>query len=68
MNKQNLKYGKSPSKIRALFEYGKKRKQEVGDDNVYDFSIGNPSVPTPEIVNNTLISLQNSVPINIMLH
>ena len=64
MNKQNLKYGKSPSKIRALFEYGKKRKQEVGDDNVYDFSIGNPSVPTPEIVNNTLISLLSSDDVN----
>ena len=57
MNKRNLKYGKEPLMIMDLFEYGRKKKNEIGVDNVYDFSIGNPSAPTPKIVNDTLISL-----------
>ena len=34
--------------IRELFEYSLKRKAEIGAENVYDFSIGNPSIPAPE--------------------
>lgn len=34
--------GKKRSVIRELFEYGNKRKAEIGDENVFDFSIGNP--------------------------
>ena len=45
------------SVIRELFEYGKQRAQIVGKDKVYDFSIGNPSVPAPDCVNDTAISL-----------
>jgi aspartate aminotransferase len=37
-----------------LFEYGKKRKAEIGEDNVYDFSLGNPSVPAPKEVETEL--------------
>ena len=37
--------GKTRSVIREIFEYGNKRKQEIGAENVYDFSLGNPSVP-----------------------
>ena len=47
INQTNVKYGKSRSAIRELFEYGKKRKAEIGEENVYDFSLGNPSVPAP---------------------
>ena len=42
--------GASPSKIRDIFEYGKKKKAELGEENVYDFSIGNPSVSPPDQV------------------
>ena len=42
--------GSKRSEIRELFEYGKKRAVEVGAENVYDFSLGNPSVPAPESV------------------
>lgn len=42
--------GSNRSVIRELFEYGKRRAAEVGSENVYDFSLGNPSVPTPESV------------------
>lgn len=46
--------GSKRSEIRELFEYGKKRATEVGAENVYDFSIGNPSVPAPECVKESL--------------
>ncbi len=49
--------GSNRSVIRELFEYGKKRISEVGAENVYDFSLGNPSVPAPESVNNTIKEL-----------
>ena len=51
--------GKKSNSIRALFEYGKKRKAEIGKENVYDFSIGNPSIPAPAKVNETLIRMLN---------
>ena len=41
---------KGNSVIRALFEEGKEMAREVGAQNVYDFSLGNPSVPAPEAV------------------
>lgn len=56
-NKKMYQLGSNPSAIRDLFEYGKKRKQEIGNDAVFDFSLGNPSVPSPSIVNETLIDL-----------
>ena len=49
--------GTQRSVIRELFEFGKIRAAEVGAENVFDFSIGNPSVPAPEIVNETAIKL-----------
>lgn len=42
--------GKKSSVIREIFEYGKKRKAEIGEENVFDFSLGNPSVPAPDSV------------------
>lgn len=49
--------GEQGSAIRELFEYGKLRKSVIGEDNVYDFSLGNPNVCAPEIVNLELIRL-----------
>ena len=45
---------KSNSVIREMFEEGKKLAKKYGEENVYDFSLGNPSIPTPEKVNNTI--------------
>ena len=50
INQKNYELGSKSSAIRELFEYGKQRKQEIGEDLVYDFSIGNPSVESPSIV------------------
>ena len=42
--------GAKRSCIRDLFEYGLQRAKEVGSENVYDYSLGNPSVPAPQEV------------------
>ena len=49
--------GSKRSVIRDLFEDGKMRAKEVGAENVYDFSLGNPTVPAPNCVNETIIEL-----------
>ncbi|MCR5646704.1 MAG: pyridoxal phosphate-dependent aminotransferase [Acholeplasmatales bacterium] len=59
MNKEMLNLGSNRSIIRELFEFSKQRKQEIGEDNVFDFSLGNPSVkPNPEL-NKALIKIIN---------
>ena len=45
------------SVIRELSEYATARGKEIGYDNVFDFSLGNPSVPVPGTYNDRLISL-----------
>ena len=49
--------GSKRSAIRDLFEYGKQRAAIVGAENVYDFSLGNPSIPAPDCVNETIRKL-----------
>lgn len=57
MNERMLGLGSKRSVIREIFEYGKRRAQEVGAENVFDFSLGNPSVQPPAIVAQTLEEL-----------
>lgn len=57
INKKMEQLGKVRSVIRELFEYGKQRKAEIGEDKVFDFSLGNPSVPAPDCVNETIKEL-----------
>ncbi len=57
LNERMVALGTQRSVIRELFEFGKVRAAEVGAENVFDFSIGNPSVPAPELVNETAIKL-----------
>ena len=61
INQKMRALGAKRSVIRELFEYGKKRKTEVGEENVYDFSLGNPSVPSPDAVNESLTKMLASV-------
>ncbi len=49
-NQQMYQLGSKRSTIREIFEYAKKRSAEIGAENVFDFSIGNPSVPAPKEV------------------
>ena len=66
INEKMYKLGAERSEIRELFEYGKKRKAEIGEENVYDFSLGNPSVPCPDEVSDVMLSLiKNEDPISL---
>lgn len=57
LNERMVALGTQRSVIRELFEFGKMRAAEVGAENVFDFSIGNPSVPAPDVVNETALQL-----------
>ena len=57
VNEKMRMLGAKRSVIREIFEYGKKRKAEIGAENVFDFSLGNPSVPAPEAVGTALKEL-----------
>lgn len=54
---KTLAWGRSRSCIRELAEYGAVRKAEIGAENVFDFSIGNPSIPAPDCVNEAIAEL-----------
>lgn len=67
LNERMVALGTQRSVIRELFEFGKVRAAEIGAENVFDFSIGNPSVASPSCVNETAIKmLQDLDPV--MLH
>jgi aspartate aminotransferase len=57
INEAMKELGNKRSIIREIFEYSKQREKIVGKENVFNFSIGNPSVPAPEIVNETIADL-----------
>ena len=57
VSEKMLALGTTRSCIRELFEYGLRQAAVVGKENVYDFSIGNPSVPAPKEVNEALIDI-----------
>ncbi len=56
-NKEMYALGATGSVIREIFEYGRKRKAEIGEENVFDFSLGNPSVPAPAEIGNCIKNL-----------
>ncbi len=67
LNERMYGLGSKRSTIRELFEYAKKRSAEIGEENVFDFSIGNPSVPAPKEVNETIKKLLEETP-SVALH
>ena len=62
VSQRMLGLGTARSVIRELFEYGKQRAAEVGAENVFDFSLGNPSVPAPAAVNENAIRILQENP------
>ena len=54
INQQSYAYGASKSSIREIAAYGAARKEQIGASNVYDFSLGNPSVPAPDAVRDAI--------------
>ncbi len=63
---QMVELGKKRSTIREIFEYGNKRAKEVGRENIFDFSLGNPNVPAPRSVTDSLISMIQTEPAEIL--
>lgn len=57
MNQRMYGLGSKSSVIREIFEYGKRRAAEIGAENVYDFSLGNPSVAPPQAVEDAIAQL-----------
>lgn len=50
INRTSYDYGSAKSSIREIAAYGAARKAEIGAERVFDFSLGNPSIPAPEAV------------------
>ena len=59
-NKTAYGLGSVRSYIREVFEYGRQQAKIVGEENVFDYSLGNPSIPAPEKVNETIINILNT--------
>lgn len=67
VNEKMYALGSRRSAIREIFEYAKKRSAEIGPENVFDFSIGNPSVPAPACVNESIVRIVKEMP-SVELH
>jgi len=61
-NEYTYALGANRSCIRDLFEYGRARAAEVGEENVFDFSLGNPSIPSPPEVNEAIRDVLQDMP------
>lgn len=60
--KKMLELGRYRSVIREIHEHAVLRSAQIGAENVFDFSIGNPSVPVPQAVTDTLQQLIAETP------
>lgn len=54
VNQRSYEFGTSKSSIREIAAYGVQRKAQIGADKVFDFSLGNPSVPAPDEVRQSI--------------
>ena len=61
INKHMYALGANRSCIRELFEYGRQRAAIVGAENVFDYSLGNPSIPAPAGVNEAIHAVLNEM-------
>ena len=62
VNQEMYALGANRSCIRELFEYGRKRAAVVGPENVFDYSLGNPSIPAPPQVNQAVVEILAELP------
>lgn len=67
LNQTAYELGSNRSCIRDLFEYGRARAAIVGEENVFDYSLGNPSIPAPREVDETIRSILADTP-SIAIH
>ena len=59
VNQKFYQLGTAPSVIRELFAYGLEQAKTVGPENVFDYSLGNPSIPAPAKVNQSIHDILN---------
>ena len=62
ISKKMVGFVQNSSAIRAMFEEGKKMAAVYGAENVYDFSLGNPNVPAPAVVNDSIKNILDEEP------
>ena len=62
INETAYALGANRSCIRNLFEYGRARAAVVGEENVFDYSLGNPSIPSPAAVNDAIREVLDDTP------
>ena len=62
LNQTAYSLGANRSCIRDLFEYGRARAAVVGEENVFDYSLGNPSIPSPAAVDETVRQILQDTP------
>ena len=62
ISEECYEFGSKSSIIREIFSFGLKRKAEIGADRVYDFSLGNPSIPAPKSVKKAILDLMEQPP------
>lgn len=57
VSEEMYRLGTKKSTIRSIFEYGRQRAAEVGAENVFDFSLGNPNVPAPDFIRDAAVDI-----------
>ena len=57
VSEEMYRLGTKKSTIRSIFEYGRQRTAEVGAENVFDFSLGNPNVPAPDFIRDAAVDI-----------
>ena len=62
LNQTAYSLGANRSCIRDLFEYGRARAAVVGEENVFDYSLGNPSIPSPAAVDEAVRQILQDTP------
>ena len=62
IDQQIVKWGQSGNIIREIAEYGAEQAKIVGEDHVYNFTIGSPSIDPPDCVFETMEKLRSSMP------
>jgi aspartate aminotransferase len=61
-NQTAYQLGSNRSVIRELFEYGRRRAAVVGSENIFDYSLGNPSIPAPKEVEQAIRDILTDTP------
>ena len=54
INEKAYALGATHNGIRELFEYSRRRAAQIGRENIFDYSLGNPSIPAPDAVNDAI--------------